>query len=278
MLAGRSNVGKSTLLNALVGSKVAIVTPKAQTTRHPIRGVLHDRRGQLVFVDTPGVFLGRKDTVSKRLNEFVKETLEGVDAVVYVMDPTRAPGEEEEEIRRLLRAVRVPVIALINKTDVRPDAAPFLEAYRAADVGQRTTIEASAATRKNLNRLVDALFNIAPEGPAHYPDLQITDLEHARWLEEIVREKVFLRLEKEVPYSIKVTVDHVENRKDGSRFVQATIWTDVERFKGMIIGAKGAMLKRIGTDARKEIEAATGAKTFLELTVKVDPKWQERFV
>lgn len=278
MLAGRSNVGKSTLLNALVGSKVAIVTPKAQTTRHPIRGVLHDPRGQLVFVDTPGVFLGRKDTVSKRLNEFVKETLQGVDAVVYVMDPTRAPGEEEEEIQRLLRAVRVPVLAVINKTDLRPSAAPFLETYRATDIGQRKTFEVSASTRKNVNRLVDALFDVASEGPAHYPDLQITDLGHAQWLEDVIREKVFLRLEKEVPYSIKVTVDHVETRKDGSRFIQATVWTDVERFKGMIIGAKGAMLKRIGMDARKEIEAATGAKTFLELTVKVDPKWQERFV
>ena len=106
MLAGRSNVGKSTLLNALVGSKVAIVTPKPQTTRHPVRGILHDPRGQIVFVDTPGVFLGRKDFISKRLNQFVKETLEGVDAILYVMDPSREPGLEEEMIQTLLRATR----------------------------------------------------------------------------------------------------------------------------------------------------------------------------
>ncbi len=277
MLAGRSNVGKSTLLNSLVGSKVAIVTPKPQTTRHPVRGIVHDPRGQLVFVDTPGVFLGKKDRVSRRLNEFVKETLEGVDAIVYVVDPTREPGAEEEFIQRLLRASIIPIVLVTNKMDLPEEKKPFLDACRRIDVGQRATMELSALDRKNLNLLVDELFTLAPEGEMHYPDLQLTDLGHNQWLEELVREKVFLNLGEELPYSVKVSLEESEDRPNGSRFIRANLWTTEERYKKMIIGSKGSMLKRIGTAARSEMELVMGKKIFLELTVKVDPKWQERF-
>ncbi len=277
MLAGRSNVGKSTLLNALVGSKVAIVTPKPQTTRHPVRGILHDPRGQIVFVDTPGVFLGRKDFISKRLNQFVKETLEGVDAILYVMDPSREPGLEEEMIQTLLRATRVPIIAVINKSDLHPKDRPFSKTFSDVDVGQIATLEISALKSKDLNRLVDLLFGIIPEGEAHYPDMQITDVPHKEWIEEIIREKVFLALEQELPYSTKVTVEEIEEREGGARFIQAKVITTDERYKRMIVGAKGSKIKEIGIKARKELETALQANVFLELTVKVDPKWQERF-
>lgn len=277
MLAGRSNVGKSTLLNSLVGSKVAIVTPKPQTTRHPVRGIVHDPRGQLVFVDTPGVFLGKSDRVSKRLNEFVKETLEGVDAIVYVVDPTREHGAEEEFIQKFLRASTVPIILVINKIDLPDAKKPRLMGCRVIDVGQRATIELSALNGKNLNYLVDELFGLVPEGEMHYPDLQLTDVGHNQWLEELIREKVFLNLGEELPYSVKISLEHTEERPDGSRFLQATVWTTEDRYKKMIIGSKASMLKRIGMAARKELELVTGKKIFLELTVKVDPKWQERF-
>lgn len=280
MLAGRSNVGKSTLLNALVGSKIAIVTSKPQTTRHPIRGILHDARGQLVFIDTPGVFLGQKDFVSKRLNDIVRETLDGVDIIVYVVDPTREPGPEEELMQKLLRAASAPIILAIHKMDLkrtRRVAPRYIDSYRALDVGQRATLELSAINPKNLNLLVDALFALAPEGVMHYPDLQLTDLSHNQWLEELIREKIFLHLEKELPYSTRVSLEELTVRQDGSRFIAATIWTTHERYKPMIIGKKGMMLKRIGSAARKEIEMVTDTKTFLQLTVKVDPKWQERF-
>jgi GTP-binding protein Era len=277
MLAGRSNVGKSTLLNALVGTKVAIVTPKPQTTRQPIRGIHHDPRGQLVFVDTPGVFLGKKDTVSKRLNEFVTETLEGVDVVVYVMDPTREPGAEEHHIQKLLRETKVPILLVINKTDDVKNAA-HLDKCRTTDVGQRGTIEISAATHHNLNRLIDSLYSLAAEGPPFYPEMQLTDLGHNQWLEELIREKIFLALDKELPYSVKVSLEHTETRNDGSRFLQVTVWTTQDRYKRMIIGTKGQKLKEIGSAARKELEEVTQSKVYLELHVKVDPKWQERFV
>lgn len=278
VLAGRSNVGKSSLLNALVGTKVAIVTPKPQTTRRPVRGILHDNRGQIVFVDTPGIFLGKKDALSQKLNSLVREQLEGIDLVVYVMDPTRVAGQEEEDMRKLLRKLSVPIIAVINKSDL-PDAAKMaLDEMRAADVGQRTTLEVSATKRQDLNRLVDTMFALLPEGDQYYPDQQLTDVSHTDWLAEIIREKAFLRLEKELPYSIMVEVTSSEARgEEKKRNIEAVVWTTDDRYKKMVIGSKGSMIKQIGMDARKEIEAATGDQVYLKLEVKTDPKWPQRF-
>lgn len=277
MLAGRSNVGKSTLLNALVGSKVAIMSPKPQTTRHPVRGVLHDPRGQIVFVDTPGVFLGKKDQVSKRLNDIVKESLDGIDAILYVVDPTRAPGKEEELIQTILKTTNKPILYLVNKADLSKSERPFLETYLPVDVGQEGSADVSAKTRKNLNLVVDKLFELLPEGEPFYPDLQLTDLGHKEWLEELIREKCFMALHQELPYSVAVRVEELETREDGSRHIEASILTTEDRYKGMIIGKDARKLKEIGIAARKELETVLGGKVFLELRVKVDAKWQQRF-
>jgi GTP-binding protein Era len=277
ILAGRSNVGKSTLLNALVGSKVAIVSPKPQTTRHPVRGVLHDPRGQIVFVDTPGLFLGKADPVSKRLNQLVEESLDGIDAIVYVVDPTRAPGKEEELIREILRKISVPIIVAVNKSDLPAVERPYLGSGLTVNVGQRATLDISAKSHANLNTLIDTLINLLPEGEPYYPDMQISDLAHKEWLEELIREKCFFALQQELPYTIKVDIDDMEIREDGSRYIEATVWTTDDRYKGMIIGAKGSKLKEIGGAARKELEGVTNAKVFLDLHVKVDPKWPARF-
>ncbi len=277
ILAGRSNVGKSTLLNALVGSKVAIMSSKPQTTRHPVRGVLHDPRGQIVFVDTPGVFLGKKDQVSRRLNEIVKESLDGIDAILYIVDPTRSPGAEEAFIQSILKSAKKPILYLVNKGDLSKAERPFLETYRAVDIGQDGSADVSAKTRKNLNLVVDKLFEMLPEGEPFYPDLQITDMAHKEWLEELIREKCFHALNEELPYSVKVRVEDMEEREDGSRFIQASILTTEERYKGMIVGKGGRRLKEIGMAARKELESVTGGKVYLELTVKTDAKWPSRF-
>lgn len=275
-LIGRSNVGKSTLLNALVGSKIAIVTPKAQTTRKPVRGVLHDERGQIVFVDTPGLFLGKKDILSKTLNSFARQQLEGVDGVVYVADPARPLGDEEEEIQRMLRGIHIPVIMVINKSDLPESEKRVLEELKATDVGQQTTLEISALKRKDLNRLVDHIFAILPEGEPFYPDMQITDMSHKEWVEELIREKAFSRLHQELPYSLAVTLDEMEPRENNQTYIRATIWTTHDRYKRMIIGAGGSMLKQIGTDVRQELESVSGKRVFLELRVKTDPKWPQR--
>jgi GTP-binding protein Era len=277
VLAGRSNVGKSTLLNALVGSKITIVTPKPQTTRVPIRGILHDDRGQIVFVDTPGVFLGKRDALSQKLNKSVRENLEGIDAIVYVVDPTRQPGPEEEHIQQMLKSVKKPIFLAINKVDLTKQTDRNLDAYKQIEIGQKATFLISATKHTNLNRLVDALIEVLPEGEKFYPDLQITDLGHQQWIEELIREKVFMALEQELPYTVKVTVEDVKFRKNGGRFIEATIWTTNERYKRMIIGAGAAMIKKIGVSARKELEAALDTTIHLELEVKVDAKWPEKF-
>ncbi len=277
VLVGRSNVGKSTLLNALVGSKVAIVTPKAQTTRMPIRGILHDERGQIVFVDTPGVFLGKKDVLSKKLNTSVRKSLEGIDAVVYVVDPTREPGAEELSIQALLKRVKQPVIMVINKIDVEPKKRFATPHFEELDIQQVETIKVSATKTTHLKSLVNALFEVLPEGPAYYPDKQITDMGHQQWMEETIREKVFMALEQELPYTVKVTVNDVKFRSNGGRFIDATIWTTNERYKRMIIGSGAKMIKEIGSRARKELQAALDTPVHLELEVKVDAKWQDKF-
>jgi len=277
VLVGRSNVGKSTLLNALIGSKVAIVTPKAQTTRMPIRGILHDERGQIVFVDTPGVFLGKKDALSLRLNRSVKESLEGIDVILYVVDPTRPPGQEEKNIQSLIAKLKQPVIVVINKTDVEPKKRFATEDYESLDIGQIATIKISATKLTHLKSLLSAVFEVLPEGPGYYPEKQITDMGHQQWIEETIREKVFLTLDQELPYTVHVTVNDVRFRNNGGRFIDATIWTTNDRYKRMIIGAGGKTIKEIGIKARKELQGALDTPVHLELEVKVDAKWQEKF-
>lgn len=279
VLVGRSNVGKSTLLNALIGSKVAIVTPKPQTTRLPVRGILTDEeRGQVVFVDTPGVFLQKPDALSQRLNELVKEQLEGIEAVLYVIDPARAPGPEEAHLQNLLSRVAIPKIVLINKCDLPEHNRPFMPEARAIDVGQEATYEISALKHHELNRVVDHVFDLLPEGEWFYPPMQLTDLSHREWLEEIIREKTFLRLRKELPYTVKVEVTDISAPREDLERVEATIWTTDDRYKKMLIGAGGSMIKLIGSDARKEIELSMGKRVHLELRVQVDPQWMKRFL
>lgn len=276
-LIGRSNVGKSTLINALVGTKVAIVTSKPQTTRYPVRGIFHDPRGQIVFVDTPGIFL-KQDPLSRQLNRLVREQLQGIDAIVYVVDPTRAQGPEEKQIQQILRQTNVPFLLAINKSDLPENERPFLASARALRINQYQTIECSGDRRRHLQTLIDALFALLPEGEPFYPVGQLTDLERHTWIAEVIREKAFHRLRQELPYSLYVEV--IEDALDArtkKRRITAMIRTSELRYKKMIIGKNGETIKRIGMDARKELEAATNESIYLDLTVAVDTDWQTRF-
>ncbi len=273
-MIGRSNVGKSTLMNTLVGSKVAITTPKAQTTRQPIQGIVTDDRGQIVFVDTPGVMQKSRDALTKRLLQFVKESLRGVNVVLYVVDPTRAIGNEEHQALKMVEHLEVPKFLLINKID--EEIKPFIDSYR--DLSPRFTksFEISALEGTNLRQLKDALFEAMPEGEPFYPEFQFSNLPHDLWVAELIREKLFLRLREEVPYAIAVEVDAIEKRPNNTTYIAARILTNELRYKQMIIGKGGQGIKEIGQSVRKELEAVTNRKIYLELNVEHDPDWLAR--
>jgi GTP-binding protein Era len=274
VLIGRSNVGKSTLLNALVGSKIAITTPKPQTTRKPVTGILSSEKGQIVFVDTPGVFKESKDALSKTLLQFVKNSLRDIEVVVYVVDPTRAIGVEEKFALSLLDHVEKPKILVINKADLRD--AQYLESMRALADRFDKTIELSALTGANVNLLKEAIFEYLPEGKPYYPEGQLTNMPNEEWIAELIREKLFLRLRQEVPYSVHVVVDEVARRENSVLYIAARILTSSERYQRMIIGSRGHGVKEIGQAARHELEAVMDAPVYLDLQVEVDPHWVAR--
>lgn len=273
VLLGRSNVGKSTLMNALIGSKIAITTPKPQTTRKPVQGILSDARGQIVFVDTPGVFKQAKDSLSKRLHKYVKESLKDVDAVVYVVDPTRSIGPEEKYTLSLAEELSQPKILVINKMDL--EDIPVLEDYRALVDRFDVVIELSARTGKGVPALKDAIFERLPVAEAFYPVGQLSNMPNEEWLAELIREKLFLRLRQEVPYSVHVVVDEVDRRETGAFYVAARILTSADRYQRMIIGAGGRGIKEIGQSTRRELESVMGTSVYLDLKVELDPHWVE---
>lgn len=274
-IIGRSNVGKSTLLNSLVGSKVAITTPKPQTTRRPIQGILTNDLGQVVFVDTPGIMQVARDPLTKKLASYAKEALKDIDAVIYVVDPTRSIGDEEKQALRMVENITKPKLLVINKMDKARET-QYLGYYR--DLAERfdNYVEASAMTNKNTDLITKWIFEKLPEGEFLYPAYQLTNLGNEDWLAELIREKLFLRLREEVPYTTHVAVNSIDVQDNGTVYVDATIFTNNERYKPMIIGAGGRGIKEIGSSTRKELEAVTGKKYFLELHVEVDTRWLER--
>ncbi|NQV89202.1 MAG: GTPase Era [Parcubacteria group bacterium] len=276
VMIGRSNVGKSTLMNSIIGSKIAITTPKPQTTRLPIQGILTRENTQIIFVDTPGILKGAKDLLSKKLAKSVHDSLEEVDAVVYVVDPTRQIGQEEREVMRLIESIDKPSILVINKMDL--DRKPYLDFYRDLAENYTDTVELSALHNRHVGTLVEKLQDLLPEGVFYYPEGQLTNMPNKYWLAELVREKLFLRLRQELPYSTHVEVSDLEERADGMMYIKATIFTTTERYKRMIIGAGGRGVKEIGQSVRKELEAVMETKVFIDLRVEVDEHWMKRFV
>ena len=279
-IVGRSNVGKSTLLNALIRQKLAATSPKPQTTRTQIRGIFNDPRGQLVFVDTPGIFDTHYDILTESMNKTAFEALDDIDCIIYLVDPTRAMGREESHVLNRVLASDRPKILVINKLDYR--RTPFLEEYEALTPQFNAVIKISARKNTNLEELVSTIFSFVGEGEPHYDTNQTTDIEQKNWMAEIIREKCLNALREEVPYTLMTEVTTVEERKaktGGSViFIHANIITSDKKYKKMIIGHEGRQIKEIGQSARRELELILGKKIFLELEVMVDERWKEKMV
>lgn len=274
-LVGRSNVGKSTLLNTIVGTKLAIVTDKPQTTRNIIHGVLNSADGQAVFVDTPGVFKEGRNLLSGKLEKRIHESLADIDLIVYVVDPTKSLGAEERYIMSLIRKIEVPKILVINKSDLPKQEKEYLDDYLATAENYSAVFELSALRGSHIEPLRKKVFELLPAGEPLYPPEQLTNTSPYFWLSELIREKIFKALRKEVPYTTHVEITDMED-KPGLYVIKAVIYTFDSRYKKMIIGAHGRAIKEIGIAARKELETALNKKVYLELEVETDKHWEER--
>lgn len=274
-ILGRPNAGKSTLLNALLGTKLAIVADKPQTTRTTIQGVLTLPEAQIIFVDTPGIH--KSDTLlNRRMMQAVREALEGKDLILYLADASQPFRAEDREAVGILKNVHTPALLVPTKVDLlkkAEDVLPLIAQYR--DVREFDDyLPVSAATGAGLDRLREAIIARLPEGPPLYPADYLTD-QPARFLAaELIREKILHLTRQEVPHACAVWVDKWEEKGQLLR-ISATILVEREGQKGIIIGQKGQMLKKIGTLAREEMEGFFGRKVYLELYVKVRPDWRE---
>ncbi|HJQ14721.1 MAG TPA: GTPase Era [Anaerolineales bacterium] len=274
---GRPNVGKSTLVNALLGQKIAAVSPKPQTTRKRQLGILTTDTAQLVFVDTPGIHSPRHK-LGTFLNQEAEEALEGVDVILWLVEIPARPQEEDIQIAAILNRAprRIPIVLAANKLDlVGPDVlAARLEAYAGLLKKDVQIISISAAQNQNLDELQSLLISLAPVRPPEYDEEQITDSYERDIAADLIREACLLRLREEVPHGVGVRIDEFTERENGMLYIAATIFVERESQKGIVIGEGGKMLKQIGSSARKEIEEMGGRAVFLELRVKVLKDWR----
>ena len=275
-LAGLPNAGKSTLLNALVGQKVAIVADKPQTTRTSIQGVSTTPEAQIVFIDTPGIHKA-DSPLNKRLMDTVRAALEERDLLLFVVDATHAIGEQDRRALDLLRKTGTPAVLVLNKIDLLKDKSrllPLIDEYHKlfefADY-----VPLSALRGKGVDELRKVITDRLPEGPAYFPEDHVTDQPERFLAAELVREKVLQATRQEIPHSVTVMVDRWEETPDITR-IYATIRVERDGQKAIVIGAKGAMLKKIGTLARQEMEHLFGVKIYLDLHVRVQPGWREK--
>jgi GTP-binding protein Era len=276
-ILGKPNVGKSTLVNAILGQKIAAVSPRPQTTRRRQLGILTLPDAQLVFVDTPGVHAPRHK-LGQFFNQEAAEALDGVDVVLFLVDASLEPDDEDRQAASLLWGLRRrPDLVLgLNKIDKVP--APALELVRAEYqklVPEALALAFSAASHLGLKELLEAITARLPVRPAEFPEDQITDLYEKEIAAELIREAALVFLRDEVPHALAVRMDEFSERENGNAYIAATLLVEHDSQKGIVIGEKAAMLKKIGSAARMEIESMSGRKVFLELRIKVDKDWRD---
>ncbi len=275
-IIGRPNVGKSTLLNRILGDKIAITSDKPQTTRNRVQGICNRPDAQIVLVDTPGIHKARS-SLNKYMVETALASLRGVDAILFLVEADSSSAGKEKPVLDALKDAEAPVILVFNKIDlVKKETLLELIASFAPLYPFRDIVPISAMNGDGVERLVDLVTGCLPEGPCYFPDDILTDLPERFIVAEIIREKLFRMTRDEIPYSVAVTVDSFKERDDGSLIsISATINVERDSQKGIIIGRKGEMLKKIGTQARKDIERLLDSKVFLELFVRVQKDWSE---
>lgn len=275
-LVGRPNVGKSTLLNKMVGQKVAIMSDKPQTTQHKIHSVLSRNDAQIVFLDTPGIHKP-KHKLGEYMVDVALGALKEVDAVLFLVEANHKPGPGDLYIAEQLKSIKTPIFLMLNKIDLIPkeeilekilaykDLLPFAE-----------VIPVSALAGENVTRLIDTIVKYLPEGPQYYPADMITDRPERFIMAEIIREKVLHLTSEEIPHSVAVVVEQIQERNNGTVALSAIIYTERDSQKAILIGKGGNMLKEVGRRARIEIENLLGSKVFLELWVKVKKDWRNK--
>lgn len=275
-LVGRPNVGKSTLMNHLIGQKIAITSEKPQTTRNRIQTVYTDERGQIVFLDTPGIHKA-KNKLGEYMVNVAESTLKEVDVILWLVEPSTFIGAGERHIAEILGKVKTPVILVINKIDTvknQDDILTYMDAYReVCDFAE--IVPVSALRSRNTGKMTELIFKYLPYGPQYYDEDTVTDQPIRQIAAELIREKALRLLEEEIPHGIAVTIEAMTERKNGMFDIEANIVCERESHKGIIIGKGGSMLKKIGTSARIEIENLMGAKVNLQLWVKVRDKWRD---
>lgn len=275
-LVGRPNVGKSTILNRLIGQKIAIISDKPQTTRNKIRCVLTTDEAQVIFLDTPGIHKPKH-----KLGEFMNQEAQGafgeVDLILYVVDAAGGLGGGDQFIIERLKTVKTPVMLVINKIDQvkKEDILPLITRFQ-QEMNFAEVVPVSALEGDNTDRLLEVLTRYMPEGPKYYPDDMVTDHPERFIVAELIREKVLHLTRDEIPHAIAVDVEEMEERKNDNVFIKAVIYVERDSQKGIIVGNKGQMLKNIGQLARGDIENLLGSKVYLDLWVKVKKDWRNR--
>jgi len=278
-ILGRPNVGKSTLLNALISNKVSIISPIPQTTRYQIKGILNLENAQIVFVDTPGIH-SFEDKLASHLNTVAKRALEGCDLVIYVVDISRHPGKEEGELMRIITGQKVKTIMVLNKVDLGLKYLnTYIDLWAERTEGKRNPliyyIPLSAKTGKDVDKLRDSILESLPESHPYYDTDSLTDFPPKFRVADIIREKLFLQLKKELPHSIAVEIEEINNKKKIVS-IKANIYVKRNSQKRIVIGKGGEVLKEVGSRSRPEIEKIYNKKVFLSIWVKVLEDWQDR--
>lgn len=275
-LVGRPNVGKSTLMNQMIGQKIAITSNKPQTTRSRIQTVYTSETGQIVFLDTPGIHKA-KNKLGEYMVNVAERTLKEVDVILWLVEPTTYIGAGERHILTQLKAAKVPVILVINKIDMikKEEILPVIDTYR-KEMDFAEVVPVSAFKGDYVDTLIDCIFRYLSYGPAFYDEDTVTDQPMRQIAAELIREKALRLLEDEIPHGIAVTIEKMKERKGGAMMdIEATIICERDSHKGIIIGKQGTMLKKIGSQARYELEKMLGVQVNLQIWVKVRKEWRD---